>query len=536
MGLSCHASSLYSPRDAFGAHYDFRWDDNGNLVNSHAHAPHTDRRLAWTEDEAAQSERRASLLAFPSQSSVGVANRLQAFMERGEEGGTAAYYNYSADGERNIKLTSPRMLMSQNASMYSNPQLIYPTLYASPLITLTQRGYTKHYFEEDCRVCSRLGGGFRGQIPDEEIDTKVEVLNASYENLFKQQQTGIHNTFRNCIGAKPIIYEMYDLRQMLREYVGDEKSYFYHSDHLGSAAYLTSGGDVTQTLNYLPYGEDWIDVQFNLDPRLGQYTFNGKEKDYESGFHYYGARYYWSEVLTGWLSVDPMMDKYPNISPYNYCMWNPIGIIDPDGQDGWEIIAGYCIGFVTNMVPGSGRLRDAYAPSNPTDYNNALRAADNASVAVGYTMTATGAAGTAAGAAMVTSGSAVSLSLVGAPEGVATAATGVAVMKASAAVVGAGTAIAAQATANASQGYNRGGQKAEPAKLTNKEVASEAKRMGMKPTKYRTHWETVYKKGNNYYSYDNTSHKGGMWKVFKLKNNKLQRIGTVDKNLKIIGE
>ena len=36
------------------------------------------------------------------------------------------------------------------------------------------------------------------------------------------------------------------------------------------------------------------------------YRFNGKEKDYESGFHYYGARYYWSGVLTGWLSVDPI--------------------------------------------------------------------------------------------------------------------------------------------------------------------------------------------------------------------------------------
>jgi len=23
---------------------------------------------------------------------------------------------------------------------------------------------------------------------------------------------------------------------------------------------------------------------------------NGKEKDHESGFHYYGARYYWSEL------------------------------------------------------------------------------------------------------------------------------------------------------------------------------------------------------------------------------------------------
>ena len=60
--------------------------------------------------------------------------------------------------------------------------------------------------------------------------------------------------------------------------------------------------------------------------------FNGKEKDYESGFHYYGARYYWSELLTGWLSVDPMMDKYPNISPYNYCIWNPVKLVDLDGK------------------------------------------------------------------------------------------------------------------------------------------------------------------------------------------------------------
>ena len=61
--------------------------------------------------------------------------------------------------------------------------------------------------------------------------------------------------------------------------------------------------------------------------------FNGKEKDYESGFHYYGARYYWGELLTGWLSVDPMMDKYPGMSPYAYCAWNPVKLVDPDGRD-----------------------------------------------------------------------------------------------------------------------------------------------------------------------------------------------------------
>ena len=51
------------------------------------------------------------------------------------------------------------------------------------------------------------------------------------------------------------------------------------------------------------------------DPRKGwripldEIKYN-EQQDYESGFHYYGARYYDSEVLTGWLSVDPMMDKY----------------------------------------------------------------------------------------------------------------------------------------------------------------------------------------------------------------------------------
>lgn len=36
-------------------------------------------------------------------------------------------------------------------------------------------------------------------------------------------------------------------------------------------------------------------------------------------------------MLTGWLSVDPMMDMYPGISPYQYCRWNPIKRIDVDG-------------------------------------------------------------------------------------------------------------------------------------------------------------------------------------------------------------
>ena len=63
-------------------------------------------------------------------------------------------------------------------------------------------------------------------------------------------------------------------------------------------------------------------------------SFTGKEKDEETGYGYFGARYMDHELMTMWLSVDPMADKYPNISPYAYSNWNPVTIIDPDGRDG----------------------------------------------------------------------------------------------------------------------------------------------------------------------------------------------------------
>ena len=65
---------------------------------------------------------------------------------------------------------------------------------------------------------------------------------------------------------------------------------------------------------------------------LERFTFTGKERDSETGLSYFGARYYDSDILTGWLSVDPMADKYPNISPYAYCNWNPVKLKDQDGE------------------------------------------------------------------------------------------------------------------------------------------------------------------------------------------------------------
>ena len=43
-----------------------------------------------------------------------------------------------------------------------------------------------------------------------------------------------------------------------------------------------------------------------------------------------------TDDIRKWLSVDPLADEYPGVSPYAYCGWNPVGRIDPDGRDWYE--------------------------------------------------------------------------------------------------------------------------------------------------------------------------------------------------------
>ena len=64
------------------------------------------------------------------------------------------------------------------------------------------------------------------------------------------------------------------------------------------------------------------------------FTFSAKERDPETGLSYFGSRYYSSD-LSVWLSVDPMSDKYPSLSPYTYCADNPVKLVDPDGET-WD--------------------------------------------------------------------------------------------------------------------------------------------------------------------------------------------------------
>ncbi|HMN07028.1 MAG TPA: RHS repeat-associated core domain-containing protein [Flavobacteriales bacterium] len=102
---------------------------------------------------------------------------------------------------------------------------------------------------------------------------------------------------------------------------------FNLEDHLGtSSVMVNTGGDLINREEYYPFGE----TSFGAFAKK-RYRYVGKEKDNESGLYYYGARYY-----AGWMcrfiSVDPLADKYAQLTPYNYAANDPIGDFDIDGR------------------------------------------------------------------------------------------------------------------------------------------------------------------------------------------------------------
>ena len=109
--------------------------------------------------------------------------------------------------------------------------------------------------------------------------------------------------------------------------------YYYLKDHLGNnrVTYHYSGSVpvIDQEVEYYPFGSMF--AANNLQNNL--YLYNGKELNNEFFENYdYGARFYDAQ-MGRWHAVDPLAEKYPNISPYAYVANNPIKFVDPDGRE-----------------------------------------------------------------------------------------------------------------------------------------------------------------------------------------------------------
>ena len=93
---------------------------------------------------------------------------------------------------------------------------------------------------------------------------------------------------------------------------------------------LSSDAFFSKSSDGNPWSDTFFCARYN---RKTTFPFTSKERDRETGFFYFGARYYDSDLSGLFLSVDPMSDKYPSLSPYAYCAWNPIKMVDPEGRE-----------------------------------------------------------------------------------------------------------------------------------------------------------------------------------------------------------
>ena len=113
----------------------------------------------------------------------------------------------------------------------------------------------------------------------------------------------------------------------------------YVTDNLGSVRAVVSGspGQVAETNDYYAFGGRW-DSSGSLVDQSNRYRYNGKEEQATFGTPYsdYGARQY-SSTSGRWIAVDPLAEKYYDISPYAFCNNNPVNFVDPDGMREWPV-------------------------------------------------------------------------------------------------------------------------------------------------------------------------------------------------------
>jgi len=126
-----------------------------------------------------------------------------------------------------------------------------------------------------------------------------------------------------------------------------EQVFYYHTDPAGTPLAMTdSSGNVVWKADYKPFGEEQsVTATVPNDKR-----FIGKEKDEETGFSYFGARYQ-NAKIGRFISPDPVRAVDPRTSKtnegmllnpqrlntYAYALNNPSRYIDPKGLWGEDV-------------------------------------------------------------------------------------------------------------------------------------------------------------------------------------------------------
>ena len=114
---------------------------------------------------------------------------------------------------------------------------------------------------------------------------------------------------------------------------------WYLKDHLGNNRVLAdASGNALKTHHYDPYGMEINVASTPVFPSTfpsgsieSPYKYGGKEWNTTTSTYDFEARYL-SPSFHRFTTMDPLAEKYYNISPYAYCADNPINAIEIEGR------------------------------------------------------------------------------------------------------------------------------------------------------------------------------------------------------------
>ena len=147
-----------------------------------------------------------------------------------------------------------------------------------------------------------------------------------------------HYMYRSWYGDTPRMFMVQTPEGYVgADYVGIDSHrnyayYYYVHDHLGNVRITrnSQGYYADQSLEYYPSG-----VLFgrSTEKERQPYMFGGKELVSMHGLNEYDFTGRWQySIIPSFTSLDPLCEKYYSVSPYVYCLNNPLKYVDPDGK------------------------------------------------------------------------------------------------------------------------------------------------------------------------------------------------------------
>jgi RHS repeat-associated protein len=286
-------------------------------------------------------------------------NRLTAVVKKGVVG----QYTYDAAGIRVLRSSgglqgvwlngAPAGLVRHNENY---------TVYVSPFIACKRASYVKHYYIENERIVTKQGyGSFtnisfpqsgltagnidytrRAALMEKSLQEHYASLGVSpgppTDKFFyaRPENSGIavpvftDSTATNVpvgwpgnttppVNGPPVFVGTMPSNDSVKAGYGftdaghlyENSQYFYHPDYWGSTSFITNSlGEASLHVEYIALGETFSEE--HTGSYITPYLFNAKGRDEETGYYYYGDRYY-DPQLSQWLSVgDPLGENYPH--------------------------------------------------------------------------------------------------------------------------------------------------------------------------------------------------------------------------------